>query len=116
MIGRIFVRFSPAPLGGRSQGYTPGLAQMPFTTEQAKRKGYINVLAGGWIGKIDWHPESKSVPIKKICISPPGGVPYISYEEKNKEIYVPVYEEISISKLNCVDTDVRYPIPFQKNG
>ena len=65
MIGRIFVRFSPAPLGGRSQGYTPGLAQMPFTTEQAKRKGYINVLAGGWIGKIDWHPESKSVPIKK---------------------------------------------------
>ena len=54
MIGRIFVRFSPAPLGGRSQGYTPGLAQMPFTTEQAKRKGYINVLAGGWIGKIDW--------------------------------------------------------------
>ena len=47
MIGRIFVRFSPAPLGGRSQGYTPGLAQMPFTTEQAKRKGYINVLAGG---------------------------------------------------------------------
>ena len=32
---------------GRSQGYTPGLAQMPFTTEQAKRKGYINVLAGG---------------------------------------------------------------------
>ena len=81
MIGRIFVRFSPAPLGGRSQGYTPGLAQMPFTTEQAKRKGYINVLAGGWIGKIDWHPESKSVPIKKICISPPGGVPYISYEE-----------------------------------
>ena len=26
-------------------------------------------------------------------------------KEKNKEIYVPVYEEISISKLNCVDTD-----------